>query len=512
MPIFVSLGMPELRGFVADSSFRLGQVRAMVSDLTAEQLAQRALDVNIVTEDEMRGVWAEAGTNNVDYDQFKQVLVRRGLLTNFQLERLEQGYRTGFVYGDYKVLYLVGAGTFARVYRAAHRETNELFALKVLRKSKSEEPAEADLFRREGELGMELKHPNIVAIHEVVCKGKMNYIVMDFVEGHNLRDFFRVRGKFEPLEAARITEGMVAGLAYAFQKGITHRDLKMSNVIVSSDGVAKLVDFGLAGLGGGEEGEGVNPRTIDYAGLERATNVRKDDMRSDIFFAGCIFYQLMSGEAPMSENRDRTKRLDKSRFQNIKQITAIDPKLPLPLVRVVNKAMELDPERRYQTPGEMLADLKLAAKRVKENKDLPAQAADSGPMEGHDASGEPRKLMVVESDTKMQNLLRDLFKKQGYRVLLTSDPDRLFQRFYENSKTADAVLLSSGHIGSSALEAFNRFGEEASTKNTPVVLLLGDQQKSWQKQAKPDSKRVVLQMPVKSKELRQAILQILPSE
>jgi CheY-like chemotaxis protein len=189
----------------------------------------------------------------------------------------------------------------------------------------------------------------------------------------------------------------------------------------------------------------------------------------------------------------------------------IDSKLPLALVRVVNKAMELDPDRRYQTPAEMLADLKLAAKLVKENKDLPAQAVDAGPLEGHDANGEPRKLMVVESDTKMQNLLRDLFKKYGYRVLLTSDPDRLFQRFYENSKTADAVLLSSGHIGAGAVEAFNRFGEEPSTKSTPVVLLLGDQQAAFQKQAKPDQHRVVLQMPVKSKELRAAILQILPS-
>ncbi len=484
----------------------------MVAELTAEQLSQRALDVNIVTDAEMRGVWGEFSAHNIDRDQFKQILVRRGLLTNFQLERLEQGYRTGFVYGDYKVLYLVGAGTFARVYRAAHRVTNELFALKVLRKSKSDEPSEADLFRREGELGMQLKHPNIVAIHEVYSKGKIHYLVMDFVEGHNLRDFFKVRGKFEPLEAASIIEGMVSGMSYAFQKGITHRDLKMSNVIVSSDGVAKLVDFGLAGLGGAgadEASDGANPRTIDYAGLERATNVRKDDMRSDIFFAGCIFYQLMSGHAPMSENRDRTKRLDKSRFQNIRPITEVDPKLPLALVRVVNKAMELDPERRYQTPAEMLSELKLAVKRIKDNKDLPTQVVDAGPQEGHDSQGQPRKLMIVESDNKMQNLFRELFKKKGYRVLVISDTDRLFQRFYEDAKTADAVLLSTGHIGSSAVDAFNRFAEEPSTKNIPIVLLLGDGQGAWKERATLAAHRIALQMPVKSRELRQAVLQSL---
>ncbi|MGI9429989.1 MAG: serine/threonine protein kinase, partial [Bythopirellula sp.] len=314
----------------------------MATELTAEKLAQRALDVNIVTERELRGVWGELGTRNVEYEQFKQLMVRRGLITNFQLERLLQNFRSGFFYGDYKVLYLVGSGTFARVYRATHRVTNELFAVKVLRKSKSEIPGEADLFRREGELGMKLQHPNIVAIHEVASEGKSHYIVMDFVEGHNLRDFSKVRGKFNPMEASRVTEGMVAGLTYAFQSGITHRDLKMSNVILSSEGEAKLVDFGLAGLGGNDpdEADGANPRAIDYAGLERATNVRKDDTRSDIFFAGCIFYQLLSGKPAIAETRDRVQRLDKTRYKEIKPLATLAPELPLPLVRICNKALE----------------------------------------------------------------------------------------------------------------------------------------------------------------------------
>ena len=85
----------------------------MAKELTAEELAQRALDVDVVKESDLRPIWGELGTHNVDCEQFKKLLVRRGLLTNFQIERLLQGLRAGFFYGDYKVLYLVGSGTFA---------------------------------------------------------------------------------------------------------------------------------------------------------------------------------------------------------------------------------------------------------------------------------------------------------------------------------------------------------------------------------------------------------------
>jgi eukaryotic-like serine/threonine-protein kinase len=480
----------------------------MTTTLTADKLAQRALDVGVLSGEELEQVWGEFGTRNVELGPFKQALVRRGLLTNYQLDRLAEGLRTGFFYGDYKVLYGVGAGTFARVYRAAHRVTNELVAIKVLRSRYSRDPETSELFRREGELGIPLKHPNIVAIHEVVSKGSIHYIVMDFVEGRNLRDFYKVRGRFEPLEAARIADGMVAGLNYAFQQGVTHRDLKMSNVIVSSEGVAKLLDFGLAGLGAGdaETTEGGNPRTIDYAGLERATNVRKDDTRSDIFFAGCIFYQLISGRPALAETRERSQRLSKSRYDNIKPVLEVYPQTPLALARVITKAIEFEPQRRYQTPGEMLADLKLAVKRITESKGDDPQDAEVR-LEGHDADGQPRRLMVVESDMKMQDLFRNLFKKYGWRVLVTSDPERFFERIYEDVNAADVLLISTGHIGSTALEAFNRLAEQPATKRLPAVVLLGDQQQAWKKHAVTDKHRIVLEMPVKTRALRQAILE-----
>jgi serine/threonine-protein kinase len=427
--------------------------------------------------------------------------------------------RSGFFYGDYKVLYCVGAGTFARVFRAVHKTTGTMYAVKVLRSSLSDPRATnpktnrtnrpvIELFRREGEIGSKLKHPNIVEIHEVYSHGLMHYIVMDFVEGRNLREFYRARRRFDPLEAAHIMEGVMAGLHYASQQGITHRDLKMSNVLLSSDGEPKLVDFGLAGLQGAEEeaAEGMSRRTVLYAGLERATGVRMDDPRSDIFFAGTILYQMLSGAPALAEARDRSQQAGKALYRDIKPIMELVPKLPLPLTMVVNKALEFDPERRYQNPGDMLVDLKLAVKRVKAaNEGGRAASQELQSQEGLDAEGQPRKLMIVESDVKMQDMLRDLFKRNGYRVLLLSDPERALGRFFDDYHAADVILFTTSNNGRAALEMFNRFGQEAATRDLPAVLLLDQTHHSWEKEAKLSDHRVVAKMPIKMRELRELL-------
>jgi serine/threonine protein kinase len=149
---------------------------------TSEQLSQRALDVNVVDDGQLQSVWSELGSTNAPLGELQQCLLRHGLLTQYQLERLMNGYRTGFFYGDYKVLYCVGAGTFARVYRATHKQTGKMYAVKVLRSrysnpkatdaktGKSNKPF-IELFRREGEIGIQLKHPNIVEITRFFRKG-----------------------------------------------------------------------------------------------------------------------------------------------------------------------------------------------------------------------------------------------------------------------------------------------------------------------------------------------------
>lgn len=479
----------------------------------AEQLAQRALDVNVLSEHELQSVWSELGTRNASLEDFAGLLLRRNLLTNYQLERIKAGYRTGFFYGDYKVLYLAGSGTFARVFRAVHKQTGKVYAVKVLRTSLSTDPKQVDLFRREGELGESLKHPNIVPIHQVYSKQQTHYIVMDFIEGRNLREQYKVRKTFEPLEAARIISDVCAGLHYAFQQGVTHRDLKMSNVLLSSSGHAVLVDFGLAALEDEvADGEAVNERAIDYAGLERATGQRKDDTRSDVYFAGCMLYQLISGRPPLSETKNRMERLAKSRYQEIRPLPEVAPQCPPPLVMVTSKAVEFDPKRRYQTPGEMLTDIKLAIKRVEAGVGEGGKSEAGAAAEGTRPDGQPRRLMVVESNVKRQDVLRELFKRNGYRVLVTGDPERALDRFRGDPAVAEVVVFCTYELGMPALEVFNTFGEDASTRDVPCVLLLEEAQQAWKAMAATSDHRVCVGMPIKLRHLRAAVVATLQAK
>ena len=349
----------------------------------------------------MRDVWGSFGSHNVSVEDFLQTLVRREFVTNYQVERLVKGDRTGFFFGEYRVLYLVGSGTFrAGVSRRCIVATGQIVAVKVLRNRYSENRAQASLFVREGRVGCVLRHPNIVPIFEVVSEGKNHFLVMEFIEGRNLREFVRIRKKLDPLEATQMMIGITDGLRYAFETArLIHRDLKMSNVLVSSRGEAKLVDFGLASMDETLTDDALadlpNTRTIDYAALERATGVRRDDVRSDIYFLGCIYYNMLTGRPPLIETRDRLLRLSKQRFLDVMPLPKADPSIPACMPPVVTKAMMLDPEGRYQTPTAMLTDLRVADKRLAEDRP-DAERNGEAAADGNDGLDRPTPPRPVE--------------------------------------------------------------------------------------------------------------------
>ena len=492
---------------------------------SAEKVAQRAFDLGLLDERQLQETWATFGTREVPVEDFLQLLVRRGFMTNYQVERLMKEEQTGFFFGDYKVLYLIGTGTFARVYRAVCRKSGQVVALKVLRNRYSENQVQYGLFIREGTVGCSLRHRNIVPIYDVYSHGKMHFLVMEFVEGWNLREFVKVRGKVEPVEATKLMADIGAGLHHAFENGITHRDLKMSNVLISSRREAKLVDFGLAAmdetLTNADLADLPNTRAIDYAALERITGVRRDDTRSDIYFLGCIYYHMLTGKPPLSETRDRLKRLSRQRFLNVKPIRKLDPALPDSVVLVVNKSMMLSPEHRYQSPSAMLSDLAIATQRMVKESPTDGDRAGTGAPNAGDAiiaNGEPDRaefpveehhsVMVVESNSTMQDVFREGLKRAGYRVLLTSDPTRALSRFHQDAATADCVIFNAQQIGQPALDMFNRFGKDPRVDFVPAILLLDEGQHQWKAKVETAKHRIVLSMPITMKTLRSALAQL----
>jgi serine/threonine-protein kinase len=490
-----------------------------MSEMTTERIATRILDAGIVDARQLDAVFGEFGSREVPLPEFTSVLMRKGLITNFQLERLMKGERGGYFYGDYKVLYLVGTGTFARVYRSENVKTGKVVALKVLRKRYREERSQTEQFLREGEIGSRLRHPNIVPIYEVSNNPAAPYLVMEFVEGQNLRAFMKARRKFSGQEAVAILMDICSGLAYATEKGMSHRDLKLSNVLVTSRGRAKLVDFGLAAvvesMREGIAEETITARTIDYVGLERASGVKKDDLRSDLFFAGCIFYHILTGVPPLLETRDRMMRLSSQRYMEVRPILAIDPTIPRSIVTVVQKAMELNPDKRYQRAVDMLNDLRLVQKRLEEGTadiDLPLPSPASAAAGGtaNDQEGAGKTVMVVESKAEMQDDLRERLKKRGYRVLIIGNAERAVARFNEyDPPPADCVVFSAPELGESALQAFNTFASLDYTKHIPAILLIDRKQTVEVVSANLNDHRIMLTMPLKVRELRETLLKLL---
>ncbi len=479
-----------------------------MAELSAEDIAQRAFGLELLDDRSLREVRSEIASGHLDGAEFQQLLLRRDLLTPYQMKLLLRGDRTGFFYGKYKVLYQVGSGSFARVYRAIHRDTQETGAVKVLRKRFSEDLKKRERFRREAELGITLRHPNIVGIHEVGAERSGPYIVMEFVEGQSLREFIKNRRKVEIPDAIRLMADIMRGLDYAARRGISHRDMKASNVLVSSAGQAKLVDFGLAGVDPDADEEGLsemaNPRTLDYLALDRASGVSNSDTSGDIYFAGCILYQMLSGQPALFETRDRVLRANKSRIMEITPLKKLCPDLPPPIMSAVDRGMELNPKHRYQTPGEMLTDLTALQRRLQT-----VDPNDPSGLANFNLSSKQRTLLLVESNPKLQDALRDQLKRSGFRVLVTGDPHRPLEWFAGGKSAADCVLYSTGQLGEQALKAFNEFGTHNDTAKVPALLLLGSKHADWTAQAKTSPHRATLLSPLKVPELLELLNKVI---
>ena len=485
-----------------------------MQDLTTEEVASTALELGLIDAAEMPGLWRDLGSHDVSLEQFGSACVRRELLTGFQWERLRNGYRNGFFYGRTKILYQAGAGSFARVYRAIAQDNQEILAVKVLRKRFSSDEIKGELFLREGRMGLMLRHPGIVRIEEVGKEGVSSFITMEFVEGQTLRELVKIRKGLDLARALDLAVQLIDALVYAHGEGVTHRDLKASNVLVSSKGQAKLVDFGLASFTDSKakkSDEIGKLRTVEYAALEAAGGVRGDDVRSDVFFLGALLYLMFSGRSPFSESRDREVRADPKRYAEIEPLGRFAPHLPRDLVDIVNKMLSLKPKHRFQTVLEVQEALKPIQLRCAEDEstttpDLPEKVRQvSSTKDSRPNTSDKPRIMVVEVSGKSQDSLRQFFTKQGFRVLVTENPKRAITRFESVPAPADILLLSSQVLGHDAVSVFNSLAPDPYLKKIPAVLITSARQSEIVAEAVEDDLRHVVAMPFKASDLLEKV-------
>ena len=490
-----------------------------MSAYSFDSMIQRILTVGVMSQQQVSELQSQIRIKNPTAEHLLEASLRRGWITNYQIERLNSGEDRGFFFGPYKALYVAGAGTFARVFRCVHMETDTVAAVKVLRARFSDNAVFINHFKHEAKLVAELKHPNIVPVYNAESQGHLHYMAMEFVEGQTLREFLKIRKRVDPKTVIQIGIDACSGLEYALRiKKLPHRDLKLSNVILSSAGQAKLVDFGLASIAQGTAAQDIpflrNQQSIDYIALEKASGAPRMDERSDLYFLGCILYHLISGESPFLETKDRTKRMDRRRFFDIKPIQLVVPETPGTVSALINKALMPHAEQRYQRAGEMLNDLRNAARRLESseggNATSPAslRIGQTSDRQERIKNLDTKTVLIVDSNLQTQENLKSLMEKLRFKTRCIQSPDEVQKVFAKDDLAAQCILFNAQSLGLRAVRAFNDFSQYRGLRDVAAVLILDAGQADWIESAMLRPNRVVMTMPIEVKELREVLTKI----
>ena len=470
-----------------------------MANLSTDTLGQQAIKLGLLTEPQYLECWEELDSRESSAEALLRVCERKGYLTPYQSQKLLKGELDGYFLGGYRILYKIASGSFGRVFRAVDPHTGVVVAIKVLRRRWSEKRRFIDLFEREGKVGRSLQHPNIVSILAVDRDplSQQYYIVMEFVEGGNLRDFLAIRKKLQPVEALRLLEDAASGLVYSFGVGISHRDVKPTNILISAQGTAKLVDFGLAGIDAGEDNGQKVYRTVDYAGLEKATAAPQGDIRSDVYFLGCVLYEMLTGKSPIELPADPKARMRKQRFDRALTLQPGEIAAPPSVFQLLQKMMAFNPEERYQNPNQLLEAIR-AVRAELEGTAVPTP------------TNTDRSVFVVEKNARLQDAFRDKFKKMGYRVFLAAEATIAWGRYRQ--KPFDALILDAGAADADSVATFEKILNEAERQCRPCcgILLLSEGQAAWKEWVRPRPAVAVLVRPVTLKQVADQLAAFVP--
>ncbi len=261
----------------------------------------------------------------------------------------------------YELVEFVGGGGMGAVFRAIDTRLGRTVAVKVLSRDQNDEET-IRRFRNEAQSAARLDHPHIARVHYVGEDAGWNYIVFEFIEGINLRDYIYAHGVLSVSDALGYTLQVAEALQHAASRDVVHRDIKPSNILLMNDGQLKVVDMGLARLHQVETSSedltasGVTLGTFDYISPEQARDPRVADVRSDIYSLGCTLYFWLAGQPPFPEGTALQKLL-KHNSDQPPDLRQFREDLPSGMIQLVSKMLAKRPSQRFQTPAELIAEI-----------------------------------------------------------------------------------------------------------------------------------------------------------
>ena len=324
--------------------------------------------------------------------------------------------------GRYEVQEIIGVGGMSVVYKAYDNVDDRIVAVKILKDEFLQNDDFVRRFKNESKAIAVMSHPNIVKVYDVSFGEKLQYIVMEYVDGITLKEYIQKQGAITWNDALYFTTQILRALQHAHDKGIVHRDIKPQNIMLLADGHIKVTDFGIARFSRSETKTLTENAigSVHYISPEQAKGEFTDE-RADIYSLGVVLYEMLAGRVPFDADSAVSVAI-----QHLSSVPLaprdIDPSIPEPLELICMKAMNSDPNKRYASADAMIEDLEKFRRDPSVDMDyirqeLTAPAADTEPT-----------MPLPTAQVASGSARRKRSRPAGIRSLLPSSPGSLPRR------------------------------------------------------------------------------------
>ena len=328
----------------------------------------------------------------------------------------------GRVIGNrYEIIEKIGEGGMATVYKARCNILKRYVAVKVLRDEFTTDEEFIKRFNTEAQAAASLTHPNIVSIYDVGHEENIYYIVMELVQGKTLKEIINEDGALPWKWALNVSIQVASALEMAHKNNIVHRDIKPHNIIITEDGIAKVTDFGIAKAVSNSTitAFGTTIGSVHYFSPEHARG-GYTDAKSDLYSLGVVMYEMLTGRVPFDADTPVSIALKHMQEKPIEPIK-LNPTIPYAVNKIIMKAMEKDPNERYQSATEMLKDLSMALKNPEgdfvEQKDFTNQYTQRIPTLGEQDYTKNNK---IDDDEEEQEEPEKKMSKKKKVIIITA--------------------------------------------------------------------------------------------